>query len=274
MSAGTFTETWNIVNGLPMFARVNLDAAGSGAIPIVHIHGFAISGSYLLPTAAALAVNHPTYVPDLPGYGRSYRPRKTLSIPELADALAAYLDVVGEKKVVLLGNSMGCLIALEFIRKYRDRVVKAVMVSPAGGPHNQPLARGLPQLAADSFREDPRMYIIAVPDYLRFGLIRAVQLFHQMAHYPTLDRFVHLDCPSLIVVGSRDPLVSKERMKSALDLPLDLSLVFLEQAAHAINFSHPELLAGIVQRFLDNEPLLDGISAPDEAVLVGSSTPG
>ena len=47
-------ETWTIVNGLPMFARVNVDAAPPGAVPIVHLHGFAISGSYLLPTAIRL----------------------------------------------------------------------------------------------------------------------------------------------------------------------------------------------------------------------------
>ncbi|HKG24834.1 MAG TPA: alpha/beta fold hydrolase, partial [Thermomicrobiales bacterium] len=87
-------EHWTIVNGLPMFTRVNVDAAPQGATPLVHVHGFGISGTYLVPTAVRLAANYPTYVPDLPGYGRSHKPKRTLTIPELADALADFLDVV------------------------------------------------------------------------------------------------------------------------------------------------------------------------------------
>ncbi|GAA3349298.1 hypothetical protein GCM10020358_70890 [Amorphoplanes nipponensis] len=58
-----------------------------GSEPIVHVHGFAVSGSCLLPTARALAHRATTLVPDLPGYGRSPSWGRTLGIPELAGAL-------------------------------------------------------------------------------------------------------------------------------------------------------------------------------------------
>ena len=48
---------------------------------IVHVHGFGISGTYLEPTAALLAPRHRTYVPDLPGMGRSMRPDRPLDLP-------------------------------------------------------------------------------------------------------------------------------------------------------------------------------------------------
>ena len=41
------------VQGRPVFVRMGPDVPGS--VPLVHVHGFAISGSYLLPTARALA---------------------------------------------------------------------------------------------------------------------------------------------------------------------------------------------------------------------------
>lgn len=47
---------------------------GGDAPTMVHIHGFGISGSYLLPTAALLTDTFNTYVPDLPGYGRTPGP--------------------------------------------------------------------------------------------------------------------------------------------------------------------------------------------------------
>ena len=67
------TPGWVIVNGLPVFHRFCLDA-GSDADAMVHVHGFGISGTYLEPTAALLAPHYRTFVPDLPGMGRSIRP--------------------------------------------------------------------------------------------------------------------------------------------------------------------------------------------------------
>jgi pimeloyl-ACP methyl ester carboxylesterase len=265
-------ERWTIVNGLPVFARVNVDVAPPETTPLVHIHGFGISGTYLLPAASRLAAYYPTYVPDLPGYGRSHKPDHTLSISELADALADYLDVVGVQKANLLGNSMGCLIAIEFAHKYPDRIERAILVSPAGGPHNQPLARGLPQLALDGLRESPRMFTIAVPDYLKFGVLNAFRLFHAMSQYPTIDEFARLRLPILVVVGVRDPLVSKERMKAANDLRDNITLVFHDGAAHAINFSHPDALAKIVHAYLEDQPLLTDLPSTEGVAVIGAQS--
>ncbi len=265
-------ERWTIVNGLPVFARVNDEAAPRDATPLVHIHGFGISGTYLLPAATRLAAHYPTYVPDLPGYGRSHKPDHTLSISELADALADYLDVVGVQKANLLGNSMGCLIAIEFAHKYPDRVERAILVSPAGGPHNQPLMRGLPQLALDGLRESPRMFTIAVPDYLKFGVFNAFRLFRAMSQYPTVDEFARLRLPMLIVVGVRDPLVSKERMKAANEMRSNITLVFHDGAAHAVNFSHPEALANIVHAYLEDQPLLADLQSTEGITVIDSLT--
>ena len=69
------TPGWVIVKGLPVFHRSSLDA-GPAADAMVHVHGFGISGTYLEPTAALLAPHYRTFVPDLPGMGRSIRPEE------------------------------------------------------------------------------------------------------------------------------------------------------------------------------------------------------
>jgi len=137
------------------------------AVPIVHVHGFAISGAYLLPTARRLVHHGVNIVPDLPGYGRSRRRDHTLDIPELADAVLALLDALELEKVVLLGNSMGCPISLEVAHAAPERVDRLVLVSPAGGIHNQPLQRALVQLARDGTRETPGMARVAEVDGVR-----------------------------------------------------------------------------------------------------------
>jgi pimeloyl-ACP methyl ester carboxylesterase len=124
-------------------------------IPLVHVHGFGISGKYLLPTARVLAARRINVVPDLPGYGRSERRDRVLDIPALAEALLAILDRLGIERAVLVGNSMGCPIGLEVAHEAPERVERLVLVSPAGGQHNQPLLRAIGQLALDGVRESP-----------------------------------------------------------------------------------------------------------------------
>lgn len=236
----------------------------------MHIHGFAISGRYLEPTAARLASDYPTYVPDLPGHGFSEKPRRPLSIPELAEALAGYLDAVGVPRAVVLGNSSGCLVAAEFAHRYPERTECAVLVSPAGGQHNRPLIRGMVQLARDGLREPPSLAPIAGSDYVRFGLRNSIQAFRRMTRYPTLDRLSHVPVPFLAVIGSRDPLISESQMEMILRSPADVDLVRHVDAAHAINFSHPETLASYVDAYLRGQKSkglkeVDSLIAAEEA---------
>jgi pimeloyl-ACP methyl ester carboxylesterase len=246
---------WTTVAGLRVFSRVAEVAGTTTALPIVHVHGFAISGRYLEPTAACLAPHYPTYVPDLPGHGYSEKPSRPLNIPELAEALAGYLDSMGVPRAVILGNSSGCLVAAEFAHRYPERTERAVLVSPAGGTHNRPLIRGMVQLARDGLREPPSLARIAVPDYVRFGLGNSILAFRRMTRYPTLQRLSHVPVPFLAVIGTRDPLVSESQMEVIFRSPADVDVVRHVDAAHAINFSHPQSLARIVDAYLQGEPL-------------------
>ncbi len=237
---------------------------GEDGVPVVHVHGFAISGEYLMPTARVLARRWVNVVPDLPGYGRSERRDHVLDIPALAEALMSVLDALRIDKAVLLGNSMGCPVALEVAHAVPERVHRLVLVSPAGGRHNQPLARALGQLGRDMFRESPRMLPLAFPDYVRFGPINGLRLFHELTRYPSLERLVHTPVPTLAVLGVRDPLIpSRDRVREVAGLAAgQLAVAVIEKAAHAVNFSHPAELAGTVEAWLD-DPRVEGVRLPD-----------
>jgi pimeloyl-ACP methyl ester carboxylesterase len=235
-----------------MFHRVCLDA-GPDADALVHVHGFGISGTYLEPTAARLAPLHNTYVPDLPGMGRSMRPDHALDVPGLAKALVSYCDAVGVERASFIGNSLGCPIIVELATTFPERIERAVLVSPAGGPNNQPLARALRQMAMDGLREPPSMLPIAVRDYLRFGVLQSLSLFKAMTQYPTLERLPNLTVPTLVIAGESDPLVKIER-KNVLSVLPHVDVVEVP-GAHALNYSAPELIAELIEAHLAGEPL-------------------
>ena len=257
------------VQGRSLYFRRSTEGHG---VPVVHIHGFGISGAYLMPTARALAGRRVNVVPDLPGYGRSQRREHVLGIPALAGALLAVLDALDIDKAVLVGNSMGCPIGLEVAHAVPDRVHRLVLVSPAGGEHTQPLRRALGQLATDALRESPRMVPVALPDYLRFGPLNGLRLFHELTLFPSLERLLHTPVPTLAVLGGRDPLMpSLSRVREVGRLASEhVTVALIDKAAHAVNFSHPEELSRVVEAWLGDAPL-EGPALPDGVRLIDTS---
>lgn len=256
---------WVVVDGIPMFHRFALDAP-EDAPTLVHVHGFGISGTYLERTAALLAPRYRTYVPDLPGMGRSMRPDKTHDLPGLARALIGYCDAVGVERATLIGNSLGCPIIVAVAEMYPDRIERAVLVSPAGGPNNQPMGRAIRQMMFDAPREPLGLLPIAVGDYLRFGFIQGWDLFKAMTAYATLDHLQHLRMPTFVIAGLRDPLVKIERVHVFAGLPhVDAVAV---TGAHALNFSHPELIAELIAEFMEGRPYAPPPGSTDSVVVL------
>ena len=241
-------------------------------VPLVHIHGFAISGAYLMPTARALASRGVNVVPDLPGYGRSERRDRVLDIPALAETTLAILDHLDIDKAVLVGNSMGCAISMEVAHEAPERIHSLVLVSPAGGAHNQPMSRALGQLARDVFRESTKMLPVALPDYVKFGPLNGLRLFRELTSFPSLERLLRTPVPTLAVLGVRDPLMpSPDRIREVARLaPEHLTVAIVDEAAHAVNFSHPVELAGVIGAWLDHE-VGDRTRLPDGVRVVAST---
>lgn len=233
--------------------------------PMIHQHGFAISGTYLLPTAELLADTYRVYLPDLPGFGRSPRPAREMGIEELGRTLSHFMDAVGVQQAVLVGNSLGCAIIAELVAESPEKVSRAVLVSLAGGPHNQPLVRAVGQMARDGLVEPPRMVTVAAPDYLRFGVIRALNLFRLMTEFPAFERFISMPVPVMAIIGSEDPLRPPwPRITSVLSqLPAEMSIVLFQGAAHAINFTHPRELAHTIRQYVAGQPIRMDATNPD-----------
>ena len=259
------------VGGTSIYCR---RSTGEDGVPLVHIHGFAISGAYLMPTARALATRGVNVVPDLPGYGRSERRDRVLDIPALAETTLAILDRLDIDKAVLVGNSMGCAISLEVAHEAPERIHSLVLVSPAGGVHNQPMSRALGQLARDVLRERTTMFPVALPDYVKFGPLNGLRLFHELTRFPSLERLLRTPVPTLAVLGGRDPLVpSLTRVREVGRLaPEHVSVALVERAAHAVNFSHPHELARVIEAWLDGA-LADGARLPSGVRLVNDENP-
>jgi pimeloyl-ACP methyl ester carboxylesterase len=71
---------------------------------------------------------------DLPGFGLSDEPGRVLNVAEHAGHLADWLEATGLPPVVLLGNSLGCRVAVDLAVRHPDRVRGLILVGPTIDP--------------------------------------------------------------------------------------------------------------------------------------------
>jgi len=113
-----------------------LDIPGYGPLPpVVLVHGFSASGPtqysavmhYLRPRVSRVIV------PDLPGHGHSALPT-TVDADHMTEALAAAIDQVVDKPVLMFASSLGGAIGIRYAARSSSNLLGLMLCSPAGAP--------------------------------------------------------------------------------------------------------------------------------------------
>jgi pimeloyl-ACP methyl ester carboxylesterase len=124
--------------------RVHHMHGGRGS-PVLFIHGLGSSGymewRFNLEFAAA---RHRVYAPDLPGFGRTEKPRARYGIPYFTRFVERYMVGRGLRSAAIVGASLGGRVALELALNRPELVRKLVLVNSLGlGRPNMQLTYGL-----------------------------------------------------------------------------------------------------------------------------------
>lgn len=241
---------WVTVNGLKMHARASRGGPPAGAPTIVLMHGLGMSSRYMEPLLDELAPYARVFAPDLPGYGRSASPRKRLTLAGQADALDAWMGTVGIDSAVVAGNSLGGQVIAQLGVRHPDRLTGAVLIGPTRDPSSGGSFQHTLRLALDVPLERPALIWVALRDYLRAGPKLMYRLFTEALRHREEDQLRHLNVPTLIVRGSRDPIVTQSWVEEIRRLVPTSRLVVIDGAAHALNFSAAPELAREIRTFL------------------------
>lgn len=123
--------------------RVHHTYGGHGS-PVVFIHGLGSSG-YMewRQNLESVAARHRVLAPDLPGYGRTDKPRARYTVPFFARFVRRYMAERNLRSAALVGASLGGRIALEVALEEPALVRKLVLVNTLG--------LGRPQVGAAQF---------------------------------------------------------------------------------------------------------------------------
>jgi pimeloyl-ACP methyl ester carboxylesterase len=241
-------ERWDEVNTLRVFSRVSRGDF-KNKIPIILVHGLGVSSRYMVPLAAALARAHQVYVPDLPGYGRSQKPKRTLDVRELAAFLRDWLRIVGIERAAFVGNSMGCQVIVELAHADASCMLAAAMLGPTMDQTVSSRLSHVIGLLKDQFREPPTLVPLQAFDYLHNGPIRTIRTFIHATRHDMLKRITRLQVPCLLLRGEHDEIVSQQWVeKLAARMPRAISKE-LPGAGHALNYNSAEVVAPLILNF-------------------------
>lgn len=217
-------------NGEPIFYQAWLPPAPPRAVLLV-VHGLAEhSGRYEGFAEFFTASGFAVYALDHPGHGKSGGRRAYVrKFSDFTDALSLFVDQIREQQpdaaIVLVGHSMGGLIAAEFLIERQADFSMAVLSGPAIKAHEEPpkfalfimrvLARLMPrlgviQLDASGVSRDPEVVRKYVNDPLVYtGKVSArlaVEMFKAMSR--VVEGASSIRLPVLLLHGGADTLTA------------------------------------------------------------------
>ena len=98
--------------------------------PIVLLHGFLASSHYFKALRERLAMTHTVISIDLLGFGKSPKPVSTYTYEEQVSAIHATLASLGISRFVLIGHSLGALVALRYAITHPEQVKHLGLLHP------------------------------------------------------------------------------------------------------------------------------------------------
>jgi pimeloyl-ACP methyl ester carboxylesterase len=115
-------------DGLALF----YEGTGEGEPPILLVHGWCCDHTYFAPQLEHFASRgHRVVAVDLRGHGRSDKLQQDYTIQLFADDLAWTCHRIGVEKPVVVGHSMGDIVAFDLAARYPDMPSAVVMLDVA-----------------------------------------------------------------------------------------------------------------------------------------------
>lgn len=263
---------------------------GSSKKSLFMLHGIGSNKSSFDTLADALPQSWNLIAWDAPGYGSS----ENLSEPtpdagDYAKKLHSLLSELNHSQTILLGHSLGTLIAARFARNYPRAISGLILLASAQGYgqqkwHLSNVAQNrlddLDRLGSDEFartRAERLMYRPEKQPEIRQTIVNAMakikrqgygQAVHMLAQGDLITDASQLQIPSLVIVGDKDivtpPVQSQNAHQALSDFSNNLPHIFLEvpDAGHAVHQQNPaEVAARIIEFEKQYNPCLAEVSS-------------
>ncbi len=256
---------------------------GSGRSRVLLLHGAGGSGHIWEPLTRCLSPEFGCLAPDLPGHGGSAgAPRRALSLPGMAAALAELLEQLQVAPDVIIAHSAGVALAAQLITAGVLRPGGLCGIAPAlvlpAMELGSPLWPGIARLMATPTVAGLATALLGTPERLQSVIRRTgsrlsaeriapyLELTRQSSHLhgvlsmfaewdvgPLQARLHSITCPVLLVAGVRDPWFPPDAVARVAALFPAGQIVTLP-AGHLVVDELPERLAELIEPMLVPHP--------------------
>lgn len=248
---------------------VHYEVFGHGR-PVLFLHGWLGSWRYWYPTMEYVSTNFRTYSFDFWGFGESRKERPAESIQAYSDQVIRFLDELGIDKVLLVGHSMGGMVALKTAINHPDRITRVAAVgAPINGDSLSWLLKLTDQpLLASAFARftwlrrymfrlflgetnDPAIHEV-LDDSVKSSSTTLRRSVGSMWRTDLTPELARLTVPSLVVHGGRDEIVHPNQADLFDSVPTS-QVVVMPESRHFPFLDEADLFNDILMRFLKQD---------------------
>ncbi|HEU4328028.1 MAG TPA: alpha/beta hydrolase [Roseiflexaceae bacterium] len=245
---------------------VHYEVFGHGR-PVLFLHGWLGSWRYWLPTMERVADHFRTYSFDFWGFGDSRRQRTQESIQNYSDQVIRFLDELGIDRVLLVGHSMGGMVALKTAINHPERITRVAAVgAPIVGDSLSWLLKLTDRpVLAEAFARVSwfRRYMFQLflgettdaavheilDDSVKSSSTTLRRAVGSMWRTDLRHELHRLAVPSLIVHGGRDQIVHPNQA-DLFDAVQSAEVVVMPESRHFPFLDEPEIFNDVLLRFL------------------------
>ena len=249
--------------------RLNYTEQGSSVgIPVIFLHGYSdsrISFESMLPYFPA---SIHAYAISLRGFGDSYKPSGNYKPSDFAEDIAAFMDELKIESAIIVGHSMGSIIAQKFALDYPNKTRALVLISSFISISQNKVAKELSagimamKKVEYSFVKDfQESTVFKKVDSVYFGRLVAesmkvpLHVWQQTINGLMGEDYSYLleyiPHPVLIIWGDQDQVCSRteqEELKSALS---NSDLIVFQGIGHAPHWEDPQATAKHIITFVE-----------------------
>ncbi|MGR3493644.1 alpha/beta fold hydrolase [Citreimonas sp.] len=244
-----------------------LSESGVG-LPVICLHSIGLDRNSWARFARRIGAAHRVVAVDLPGHGGSLDRTEGAGLADDAGRVAMLLDKLETGPVIVVGVSMGGMVAQELALARPDLVCGLVLGACPPGISEQNReglrARGQPALAhgmeyvadamiprwfSSAFREDAAA-VAARDTLLRHDPMNWARGWAAIAEFDRRDDLGKITCPVLCLAGGEDPATPLAAMEHMAEGVPDGRLEIIESGPHMLHIETADAFTAAVTRFI------------------------
>jgi 3-oxoadipate enol-lactonase len=241
------------------------DCGVKNQVPLRFLHGVMGSSEIWKPQVSYFKNQRRIIILDLRGHGQSDKPRGKYSVTQFSDDLHSLMKNLDVEKAIIIGHSLGGMIALKVTLDYQDMVDKLILIDTTAKPASSFRRRLLLSLSKSlidiSYRSFLKIYVSRYSDLEDSDLEEVVtrllktpkhvtkSCFSAIAGFDVTSELAKILVPTLIIHGeeSSTPVVLAEYMNQHIP---NAELIIIEGAGHASPKENPDKIWKAIERFI------------------------